>query len=273
MTERVAGAVTDHRFLDESGDTTFYGRGKTMLVGQEGVSRVFSLGMVKLNGDSNAIRRDLRVLAEQVAADSYFTEVPSVRKRVSKGPFFFHAKDDVPEIREKMFKFIKGCDLSVQLCCARKEPPRFVTKHNGDEAEFYADVLGHLLKDKLEMGKRLVLNIAHRQNSTGNKNLQRALEKAVGYLTRRKTQAAITTEIVFNVTTPAQEPILWIADYLCWAVQRVLERGEVRHYDFIREKVVQACDLYDKANYTGGKNYYGPDRPLTAKNKIGPPPP
>jgi hypothetical protein len=36
-----------HRFLDESGDTTFYGKRKRVIVGEKGVSKCFILGMVK----------------------------------------------------------------------------------------------------------------------------------------------------------------------------------------------------------------------------------
>ena len=36
-----------HRFLDEAGDTTFFGKGRVPLLGQSGVSLSFGLGMVK----------------------------------------------------------------------------------------------------------------------------------------------------------------------------------------------------------------------------------
>ncbi len=36
-----------HRFLDEAGDTTFFGKGKIPIVGSAGVSKAFILGMVK----------------------------------------------------------------------------------------------------------------------------------------------------------------------------------------------------------------------------------
>ncbi len=264
---------TIHRFLDEFGDATFFGRGKAMIVGHEGVSLSFSLGMLKVNEDLDELRRAVRELAEGVSGDPYLNTIQSVKKRMSTGGFYFHAKDDAPEVRERMFKWIKTVNLSLQACVARKEPARFRTKHNGDEAEFYADVLGHLIKDKLEMGKRLVLNIASRQNSTGNKNLSRALEKATGHLLRRKAQATITTKVIFNVTNPVQEPLLQVADYLCWTVQRVFERGETRHYDFLADKIVHVCDLYDPRHYEGGGNFYGRDRLLTAQNKISPPTP
>ena len=41
-----------HRFLDEAGDTTLFGKGRVPILGQEGVSRCFGLGMVKAPGRS-----------------------------------------------------------------------------------------------------------------------------------------------------------------------------------------------------------------------------
>ena len=51
----------------------------------------------------------------------------------------------------------------------------FARKHNNREAEFYADVLSHLLKKKLGLRNRVVLNIAERGESTRNNNLNFAL--------------------------------------------------------------------------------------------------
>ena len=74
--------------------------------------------------------------------------------------------------------------------------------------------------------------------------------------------------MVFNVQQPTREPLLNIADYFCWAVQRVFERGETRYYDFISEKVSMIIDLYDSEKYEGNQNYYGRKRKLTSGNLI-----
>lgn len=52
------------------------------------------------------------------------------------------------------------------------------------------------------------------------------------------------------------------------AVQRVFERGEIRYYDFVKERVSTVLDLYDVDNYKGFQNYYGPKHPLTSANKL-----
>ena len=60
-------------------------------------------------------------------------------------------------------------------------------------------------------------------------------------------------------------------DCLAWTVQRVFERGEMRHCGFVQERIPLVADLYDSTNYEGSRNYYTPRRPLTAESKIGPP--
>ena len=121
------------------------------------------------------------------------------------------------------------------------------------------------------MGSKLILNVAHRANSTNNRNLQLALEKAVGRAAKKHSPEELKTTVAFNVQDHRTEPLLNIADYLCWSVQRVFERGETRHYDFMKEKIRLVVDLYDSANYEGSRNYYRKDRPLTAVNKLSPP--
>jgi len=113
-----------------------------------------------------------------------------------------------------------------------------------------------------------VLNIAQRGNTTSHVNLQRGLDLARQRYTNKHLEEPVQNEFVFNVQTPTTEPLLNLADYFCWAVQRVFERGEVRYYDFLRDKISTVLDLYDSANYAGFKNYYGPRNPLTKANQL-----
>jgi hypothetical protein len=46
------------------------------------------------------------------------------------------------------------------MVVGRKIPALFARKHHGRDSEFYADLLSHLLKNKLKLGQRLVINIA-----------------------------------------------------------------------------------------------------------------
>ena len=103
---------TYHRFLDESGDCVFYGKGKRIIIGENGVSKTFILGSVKFKEDLDEVREKVTSLQQQIVKDEYLNAVPSVIKRVKKTGFFFHAKDDIPEIREKFFRLIRSLDCS-----------------------------------------------------------------------------------------------------------------------------------------------------------------
>lgn len=277
---------TIHRFLDEAGDCTFYGKKRKSIIGSDGVSNCFILGMVKFKEPFEPLREKIIALQQKVASEPYY-QVPSVIKKKERGGYFFHAKDDLPEIKKLFFDFIKTVNFSFEAVVARKSVERFTTNHKDKEEYFYADLLSHLLKNKLQRGEKLVLNIAEKGTSTKNNNLTLALEKAkerfIEKLNRKKTQEGLPEEqpikkrsdveaaIVFNETRHLQEPLLNIADYMCWTIQRIFEKGETRYYDFVKEKISLVVDLYDTEKYEGFRNYYSPKNPLTAENKISPP--
>ncbi len=264
---------TYHRFLDESGDTTFFGKQKKMIVGREGVSRCFILGMVKFRTKLEPIREQIREMQKAIVSDDYFKEIPSIIKKVNRSGYYFHAKDDLPEVREKFFKYIRTINCSFEAVVARKIPELYQKKHQENEAWFYADLLSHLLKNKLIKHEKMVLNIASRGKSTKNKNLELALMKARERFENNHPEKSVKTKVVFNVMEQTTDPLLNVADYFCWTIQNVFERGNVRYYNFLRDKISTVIDLYDFESY--GKenwpNYYGPQYPLTAKNRISPP--
>jgi hypothetical protein len=272
-TEPSAQVSISHRFLDEAGDTTLYGKGRVPIVGQPGVSLSFAIAMIKFNSDLNKIRKGVRALQDEVTADKYLLGIASVAKKAAAGGFYFHATDDPPEVRERFFKFIESLDCTCEVMVARKLPSMFALKHHHQEAEFYADVLSHLLKNKLKLGQKIVLNIAQRGASTRNANLQLALMKAVERFEKKFSVDEISSLVVFNVQNHRSEPLLNVADYLCWSVQRVFERGETRYYDFVGDKIRLVVDLYDTAKYRGSLNYYRGSHRLTAANKLSPPSP
>lgn len=203
----------------------------------------------------------------------FYFQVPSVKKKIAKGGFYFHATDDIPEVRKVFFDFIKSIDCTFEAIVARKDLSIFARKHNTKEEEFYADLLSHLLKNKLELGGKLVLNIAQRGKSTKNHNLELALKKAESRFLNNKsnTRKQVTTKIVFNVQNQKTEPLLNITDYFCWAIQRVFEKGETRYYDYLSDKISLVVDLYDSKKYGGNWNYYTRENPLGSENKISPP--
>jgi len=261
-----------HRFLDEAGDTTFYGKGKVPIVGEiEGVSKSFIIGMVKFKQPLQPIREQVITLQNDVTSDPYFKDVPSIQKNINKNGFYFHATDDTPEVRKLFYNYIKTLDLSFEAVVGRKIYDIFNKKHNSNEAEFYADILSHLLKNKLQLNNKLVLNISERGKSTKNNNLIFALEKSINRFAKTKPDISHTTNVVFNIQNQTSEPLLNIADYFCWAIQRVFEKGEARYYNYLEDKISLVIDIYDSSRYEGNMHYYKGKNLLTAENKISQP--
>ena len=273
MPESTAESLeTSHRFIDEVGDTTFFGKGGISILGREGVSRAFGMGIVRIDRPLEEVRSEISALQRQVESDPLLNSIPSVAKRKAQGGFFFHACKDTDDVRSVFLRYLRDLPCEAEVIMARKIPSIFVHKHHGKDDEFYADVLSHLIKNRLKKPQRLVLNIAERGSSTRTKVLDSALAKAVRRAGRKWPVNELRGEVVFNVQTPSCEPLLNVADYLCWAVQRVFERGQTRLYDYLREKIRLVVDLYDTAKYEGSKNYYDHHRnPLTDRNEIGPP--
>ncbi len=46
------------------------------------------------------------------------------------------------------------------------------------------------------------------------------------------------------------------------------ERGEIRYYNFLKEKISTITDLYDCENNKGYSNYYTLEKPLTVENML-----
>ncbi|MCB0608148.1 MAG: DUF3800 domain-containing protein [Lewinella sp.] len=266
MANKKEDIATIHRYLDEAGDTTFFGKGKVNIVGENGVSKSFILGLVKFKVPLTEVRNKIRALQQQVCTDPYFMEVPSIQNKINKGGYYFHATDDLPEVRKLFYDYIKTISCSFEAVVGRKIMGIYTHKHNGKEAEFYADLLSHLIKNKLNKGGKLILDIASRGNSTKNQNLQTALQKAISRNSKKGKPAA--TKVVFNVQNHHTEPLLNVSDYFCWSIQRLFERGETRYYNFLKDQVSLVVDLYDDANYLDSGNYYTVNKPLTKANML-----
>jgi hypothetical protein len=90
-------------FVDESGDPVFYDRFGNLILGKSGVSKTLILGFIQTDDPSN-IRKALNRLRDEIENDEYLKDIPSLKKTLVA----FHAKDDCPEVRERVFKLIKN---------------------------------------------------------------------------------------------------------------------------------------------------------------------
>lgn len=227
----------NHRYLDEAGDTTFFGKGKTNIVGQTGVSSFFLIGMVTFFEPISVIRNNILSLQNQVINDPYINVIPSVQKRINDKGFYFHATDDPPEVRKIFYDFIKTINCKFKVVVLKKSINSYINNFYSNEAELYSHLLSELISNKLLIRKKFVFNIAERGKTTKNKNLFLAFEKAKSRILSSNPKFVVKSKVHFNITNHYDEPILNITDYFCWSVQRVFERKELRYHNYISEKI------------------------------------
>lgn len=92
----------------------FYGKGRRVIIGEQGVSSHFILGMVRFGEDLNVIRARIMALQREVLTSPYFEGIASIEKKKAQSGYFFHATDDIPEIRKLFFDFIKTLECSLR---------------------------------------------------------------------------------------------------------------------------------------------------------------
>ena len=95
-------------FVDESGDPYFYNRDGEYIVGKEGCSKILIIGLIKTE-EPDHLRKSINFLREEIKKDEYLKSVPSFPRSMHS----FHATDDIAEIREKVYKAIKGLNFKI----------------------------------------------------------------------------------------------------------------------------------------------------------------
>jgi hypothetical protein len=248
---------TMYFFVDESGDPVFFNREGDCIVGHEGCSKVLIIGFVMLD-DPVRIRKELALLRRTVLADSYFEGIPSLAHSARA----FHAKDDIPEVRERVYRLIAGMDIRAEIIVARKIVQLFRKKHHSREGDFYDDIVSKLFHGKLHLSRRNIIYFAKRGSSSRQRPLEQAIARAVSEFEERwKTKVASETRVL--VQGPVEEPCLQVIDYVNWAIYRAFVRSETRFLNLIQERVRLICDIYDTDRYPG--NFYSRRNPFDIK--------
>ena len=226
-------------YVDEAGDPNFYGKGMAIIVGTEGCSRTFSLGFLRTY-DPQAIRSKLADVRLEILTDRYFKDIPSIVKSQRA----FHAKDDCPEVRKLVYSALEKMDFGVQVVVARKREKMFREIHKKSQDRFYNFLVSNLFSRQLHLAAENTIVFARRGNKTKQFSLRHAVQMGIEKF-RTKYSGASLTKVEIDTSQPAQEPVLQAVDYALWAVQRAFEKGEMRYFDFLREKIELVWDIYD----------------------------
>jgi hypothetical protein len=111
-----------HRFLDEMGDSTFYGKGRKLILGQEGVSLSFGLGIVRIDRPLEKVREEVMALQRQVESDPLLNTIPSVQKRPLRVASFFTPARIHQKYGQCFFDIFESCRVRRKWCSQEKFP-------------------------------------------------------------------------------------------------------------------------------------------------------
>ena len=213
-------------FVDESGDTTFYNRKGEWIVGKEnGASKILLMGFIKTT-EPEFLRKKLNELKNEISKDEYLKDIPSMKTT----KIAFHAKDDCPEVRYKVFTLIKELPFSCNIVVARKTESVF-NKFNGNTQELYDSLITNLFKNILHLSSNNYIYIATRGSKKRQAPLEQAIQASLKYTENKFNTTIASTQKVLP-QTPSGEACLQIVDYCNWAIQRAFLQNDMRYYNF-----------------------------------------
>jgi len=256
-----------HYFVDEAGDGTLFNKKKQVVVGQEGCSRYFALGVLEVE-NPKVFHDALEVLRTELQADPYLAKVPSMQPEQRKTAEAFHAKDDCVEVRREVYRLLMEHELKFFAVVRDKQTiVDKVRDHNKTTPSYryhpnqlYDRCVSRLFKERLHKEDSYVIQFSRRGNRSRTEALQNAIEQARTNL-RKSWDIEATSPIEIVAAKPAEAGGLQAVDYFLWALQRLYVRGEDRYWEYVADKASLVHDV-DDIRENGYGAYYTKKNPL-----------
>ena len=286
-----------HLYIDEAGTPDIFDSKGRIKIGKPGCSRFFFLGMLEVT-EPDKLAEALRSLREGLLADPYFASAESFKPERKKTALLLHSKDDLPEVRVKVFDLIRSfgpalrfravvCDKDVIRIREEKKREAY-PGYRYQPDDLYDELARSVLGKFSRMADGYRLWIAKRGNRDRNAALLSALEDAETDFAQSFGFSRGGTEAWQTVITNPRETIcLQAADYFLWALQRFYEprvhpeTGEITHearyLNAIWPQVSQIHDLhfgpvhgtfFTQANPLDLEARFGPKPPKTKKPHV-----
>jgi len=244
-------------FVDEAGDGTLFDDQGRVIVGSQGCSYYFILGVLDIP-DPDALNVEMENLRAQLLADPYFKKVPSMQPKEKKTALAFHAKDDLPEVRREVFALLPHFEMRFLAVVRNKlRVVDYVRQRNEHDPayhyhpnELYDYMVRVLFKNLLHKDDQYEVVFSKRGKQDRTDALKTALERA---RQRFMEQWGITSSAPVNVypKAPPESCGLQAVDYYLWVLQRFYERREDRYLELLWPSFRLVHDLDDtqKARY------------------------
>lgn len=259
-----------HYFVDEAGDGTLFNKKKKTIVGNEGCSSFFILGVLEVR-DPKTLHESLEALRQNLLNDPYLSKIHSMRPERRKTALAFHAKDDCAEVRREVYRLLLGHEIKFFAVVRDKhEIVRKVKEHNSKHPgyryhpnQLYDRCISRVFKEKLHKEESYVIRFSKRGNRNRTDALKKAIEQARTNL-RQSWGIDSASPIEIIASKPEHSGGLQAVDYLLWALQRLYERHEDRYWEYIADKVSFIHDVDDIREAKYG-TYYSKKNPLSVK--------
>lgn len=224
-------AETLHLYVDEAGDPALFNSAGKVLPGSNGCSSYFILGKIEVD-KPDELAAALTSLRQELLADSYFAGVESFKPERGKTAHLFHAKDDLPEVRYKVFELLRKAGDGLRFYAVVKDKLVLIKeetakrevspgyRYNGDH--LYDALVRSLFSKFHRIADEYKLSVAKRGKSDRNQAIKTALQHAEkDFETRFGFPRGGSWDI--TISNPEVTVCLQAVDYFLWALQRFYE--------------------------------------------------
>ncbi len=227
------------------------------LVNEGKTSKVFIVGFIHTE-KPREIFDALKKVHEEIVNDEYLSSIPSI---VSTNKMF-HANKDCAEVRERVYKALKGLDFGFQCIVARKKLSIFRSKYNLKAPLIYKDLVSRLMSNRLHLNNEIDCYFSAMRNVIKQGIMEDSINEAIQKFSKKWKVEPRENKIRVIIQSSSESYQLQAADYLLWAVYQAYEHNDFRYYNFIKEKIDLILDVFDYTNNPYGE-YYSKKNPLT----------
>lgn len=159
---------------------------------------------------------------------------------------YFHATTDKQAVRDAVFDVLGANHFRVQATIMEKSKAQPQVRRS--KPRFYQYGWFYHFKYGVRSIVRRSPEVLVTAATIGSKKERASFESAVDDVMRQTVPGEWATDFC-----PSQaDPCLQVADYCAWAIQRKWERGEVKSYDLIKDRISYEFDLWER----GDVHYY-----------------
>lgn len=254
-------------YVDEAGDLTLFNKKGKIMLGKNGVSNIFMIGVVELSNPI-LVEEKLKDLRKNLLNDSRFKKIPSMQPSAKKTALLFHAKNDHREVRQEVFKKLTKIEAKVQIAIRRKVElvnyAKRLKEYKNEklsEGKIYDSLVTFLFTNMLHQAEENRIIFARLGTSERRESLASALKTAKNKF-NKKWGKDYNSSIIIDVKKSSDEIGLQVIDYYLWALQRLYEQKEDSFFMSLAQNYSLIVDLDDKRKREYGE-WYSKKNPLT----------